>query len=290
MPMGLLDQYESRFARADKERYVHSRVSIQRVLFLTDQPADVTRRLAERARRLLRVIDERAEQPAEWVLVCGDDYSSGAAVLERVDHEKPDLVVTYRALKEQQRDLVYSLGTYLDVLTQALEVPILVLPVEQDLPDALVEEGTPEVMALTDHLTGQARLVDWGVRFVLGEGGELFLSHVEDDHTFARYLQVIGKVPSVDTEDAREEIRAQLLREPTDYIQSCADELARQGYPIKVHAIVKLGHRVQQYKELIAQHEVDLLVFVSQDEHQVAMHGVAYSLAVELKHLPLLLL
>ena len=43
-------------------------------------------------------------------------------------------------------------------------------------------------------------------------------------------------------------------------------------------------------QRLIEQHQVDLLVLNTQDENQLAMHGVAYALAVELRHIPLLML
>ena len=41
---------------------------------------------------------------------------------------------------------------------------------------------------------------------------------------------------------------------------------------------------------LIDDHDVNLLVFNTKDDKQLAMHGMAYSLAVELRHRPLLLL
>ena len=43
-------------------------------------------------------------------------------------------------------------------------------------------------------------------------------------------------------------------------------------------------------RRLIDEHKVDLLVMNSRDEDQLAMHGLAYPLAVELNHVPMLLL
>ena len=45
-----------------------------------------------------------------------------------------------------------------------------------------------------------------------------------------------------------------------------------------------------QYQRLIEEHKVDLLVFHTKDEDQLAMHGLAYPLAVELRHIPLLMI
>ena len=54
--------------------------------------------------------------------------------------------------------------------------------------------------------------------------------------------------------------------------------------------IVRLGRSVRDYRELVEARQVDLLVFNTKDSAQLAMHGMAYSLAVELKRVPLLLL
>ena len=43
-------------------------------------------------------------------------------------------------------------------------------------------------------------------------------------------------------------------------------------------------------EEQEAQHEADLLVMHTKDEDQLAMHGLAYPLAIEVRTVPLLLL
>ena len=48
--------------------------------------------------------------------------------------------------------------------------------------------------------------------------------------------------------------------------------------------------RVDAGERLIEEHEVDLLVMNTKDEDQLAMHGLAYSLAIELRAIPLLML
>ena len=59
---------------------------------------------------------------------------------------------------------------------------------------------------------------------------------------------------------------------------------------VDIKSIVTLGHRLKEYRTLIEQHEVDLLVFDTKDEDQLAMHGLSYPLAVELRQIPLLML
>jgi len=103
-------------------------------------------------------------------------------------------------------------------------------------------------------------------------------------------MTTISKIASVDTDTAREEIRRQLLKEPHDYIRSCREVLAKLEKSIEIQESVTLGHHLTDYRRLIEEHNVDLLVMNTKDEDQLAMHGVAYPLSVELRDLPLLLL
>ena len=121
-------------------------------------------------------------------------------------------------------------------------------------------------------------------------GGRLLLSHVEDDAIFERYMEAISKISTIDTDVAREEIRARLLKDPEDYIESCRERLARTSPELTIESIVTSGHHIRAYRRLIEEHEVDLLVMNTKDEDQLAMHGLAYSLAIELRTVPLLML
>ncbi len=142
---------------------------------------------------------------------------------------------------------------------------------------------------MTDHLTVYTHLINYAVRFV-DPGGALILTHVEDEVVFDRYIETISRIPSIDTESAEHAIRTQLLREPQDYIQSCRDALGEAGLSVDVETIVTMGHHIREYERLIEEHEVDLLVFNTKEEDQLAMHGLAYLLAIELRQIPLLLL
>ncbi len=89
---------------------------------------------------------------------------------------------------------------------------------------------------------------------------------------------------------ARQEIQARLLKDPEDYIESCRKGLARSAPDLTVEAMVTSGHHIRAYRRLIEEHEVDLLVMNTKDEDQLAMHGLAYPLAIELRAIPLLML
>ena len=51
-----------------------------------------------------------------------------------------------------------------------------------------------------------------------------------------------------------------------------------------------MGHHVADCRELAQANDVDLIVMNTKDEEQLAMHGLAYPLAIELRDIPLLLL
>ena len=97
-------------------------------------------------------------------------------------------------------------------------------------------------------------------------------------------------VTSIETEDARETIKAQLLKEPRDFIGRCRAAVEAQKLPVTIEELVTTGHRMSEYRQLIEKQEIDLLVMYARDDHQLAMHGRTYPLAVELRQIPLLML
>ena len=51
-----------------------------------------------------------------------------------------------------------------------------------------------------------------------------------------------------------------------------------------------MGHYLNDYRRLLDEHEIDLLVLNTKDDEQLAMHGLAYPLTVELRETPMMLL
>jgi len=200
------------------------------------------------------------------------------------------LICTYRNLHLAIPDFPHSLGVFVDVLTQVVAMPVLLLPSPRMLRDGRAKLNSPDVvMAVTDHLTGDDHLVSQAA-FFANPAGRLFLTHVEDEATFKRYIETIGKIPEIDTDHAREAILEQLLKEPHDYIRSCREVLKEADPDLDIQELITAGHRLSDYKRLIDEHDVSLLVMNTKDDEQLAMHGVAYPLAVELREIPLLLL
>ena len=270
--MTRIDQFESVFKSAERTPFVYARPSVGKVMLVTDLDIPAAEGFAERVRSFLKVLSD--DQPS-WEVLHDAEAATVGGLLERVESSAPDLIVTYRNLHSGAWRWPHSLGTHLDVLTQATPIPVLVLP----RPEREKWSGidTNSVLALTDHLTGDARLVNWAARFTVAEG-ELCLAHIED--------AVIAKISEIDTDLARREIERRLLKEPADYIVSVKEVLRAEGLPIRLSKVVEMGRVLADLEHLIAERRLDLLVLNTKDEDQLAMHGVAYPLAGELRAPP----
>lgn len=285
--VGKIDQFESVFRAASKSLFEYEPVEIKSILVITDLSEYEADRLGSSVREFLRVIDG---DDVEWRVVHGAEFGTVPALLELVEASLPDLVVTYRHLHSESWRWPYTLGEFVDVLTQVTTTPVIVLPhPESQRASQHAVQKTSCVMGLTDHLVGDHRLVNWAVRFTEPEG-RLHLAHVQDETEFERLMEVIGRIPSIDTDTARIEIAERLLKEPQDYIDSCRTKLEDAGVRLTVESTVKIGQRLREYERFIKEHGVDLLLFNTKDQDQLAMHGLAYPLAIELRQIPLLML
>ncbi len=283
-----VDQFESMFRSASREVFRYERVDIESVLVVTDRGKEEAGSFGGQIRDFLKVIS--VGNKVRWRDVSGSEFQTAGELLALTETAAPDLICTYRNLHSSAWRWPYSLGTHVDLLTQHTHVPVMLLPhpeAERSAEHAL--ENTNAVMAITDHLTGDDRLVNYALRFA-ESGGTVWLTHVEDAATFGRYIEAISRIPTIDTDEARTALREQLLKQPRDYIAGCVDVLRTAGTHVTVEGLALFGHHLSEYKRLIEQHAVDLLVLNTKNEDQLAMHGIAYALAVELRHIPLLML
>ena len=284
--MTKFDSFESVFKSADKSVYEHQTIDIQRVLVVTDSSEAASATLLQRLRSFLSVLGD----DLEWIHLGDSDFTSVGALLEAVEEASPDLIVTYRHLHSEAWRWPHGLGEYLDVLTQAVEAPVLILP-HPDAGQGLSHSisNTDRVMAITDHLTADARLVNYALRFTAASG-TCWLTHIESQRLFDHFLAAVEKIPEIESDDVRELVEAQLLKEPGDYIESCRKAIERLGLGIDIEAIVTMGDRVETYHRLVEDHRIDLLLLNTLDGDHHAMHGQAYPLAVEVREIPLLML
>ena len=284
--MSKVDQFESAFRSASKEVYEYQAPAIRSVLVVTDLEPDKTETFSQQLAKFLQVLGN----DLHWQVISGEQFSSTEDLLELVGPKNPDLICTYRNLHSSAWQYPHSLGAHLDVLLQRTPAPVLILPHPQaDYASEHALENTNAVMAITDHLASEHALVDYAAKFT-ENGGTLYLSHIEDHVVFERYIDAISKIDTIDTDNARERLQAQLLKEPTDYAASCAKALHENAKHLQVEALVSFGDSLEDYRNYIAQHQLDLLVMNSKDHDQLAMHGMAYPLAIELRQIPLLMI
>jgi hypothetical protein len=283
-----LDQFASAFKSAAKDIYAYTDIELGKVSIVTDLSEEATRIFADDLRDFLSVVADRDD--VVWDLHATKPDEHVGDLLDEIESERPDLICCYRNIHGRARSYPFSLGAHVDVLTQATSTPVLLLPPPTDegrlSPSC---KDTKHVMVLTDHLTGCDRLIDHGVRFVQS-GGHLVLAHLEDDATFERYIDTIAKIPALDTDVARESIRERLLRGPSDYINSVRSALEGELNGLKIDKEIRMGHHIVDCRKLIEDHDIRLVVMNTKDDEQLAMHGLAYPLAIELRETPLLML
>ena len=280
-----LDQFESVFKSADRQLFSSVEIELETILLVADGDTDQSEQMLYDLKQILAGIP--LLESATFDSISGDQYDSIQQLMGMIEQRRPDLICTVRNLKSFQPELPHRLGSYVDVMTQVLACPVLLLP--RPGPECRWT-AVRDVMAITDHLAGDNQLVSHACYFTPAEG-TLILAHVEDQRTFDRYVQTIAKIPTIETAMAESLLREQLLKEPTLFIENCRQQLVQQrGDSIQIEAVVTIGQQLEDYRKLIEQHQLDLLVMNTKDDDQLAMHGLAYPLTIELCEIPLLLL
>ena len=281
--MPTLDLFESVFKSAIKPRFHHTEPSVDRSLIITDLAQDEVEEFSGQVQQLLS-----HQQITEWEIISGDQYHSTLDLLSLLEDRTVDLICCYRNLHSQAWQHPHSLGSHLDVLIQKTSTPILVLPHPQaGYAYQHAYDNIQQVLAMTDHMTDDDRLVSYAAKFTASHG-HLHLAHIEDDIIFARYMEAIGKIATIDTQSAEVALRHQLLKYPREYIDSCKTDLESRYPHITVGNIVTFGRRLREYLDYVDELKVDLLVIHGKDEDQLAMHGLSYPLAIELRQIPIL--
>ena len=283
--MSKIDQFESAFKSAERNPFKLERVEFNNCLTVTDQDTAEADELTSQLQSFLQHV---THADSNWQALTRSDLRSVESFLKEIEKKQPDLICTYRNLMAPASEYPYSLGVFLDVMSQATSIPVLVVPSPVTKPDLNLTETVRSVMAITDHLAGEHHLVSMAAALT-PDDGSLTLAHVEDEKAFNRFIDSIGKIPEIDTEEARNLIMQQLLKDPKDYIESCREAIVAAGETYSVESVATIGHRLFDFKKIIREHDVDLVVLNTKDDDQLAMHGLAYPLSVELRDIPLLL-
>ena len=286
--MSTVDQFESVFKAAAKTTYMHETPSLGKVLLVTDMEESDGALYLNSVRQYF----EKTLLPDEtnWEVLSKNEFQTVKDLLGKVEEHRPDILITYRNLRSESWRWPYSLGEHLDVLTQITTTPVLVLPhPDRDDASEFLSKSPENVMAVSGHMCGEGTLIKYASAFT-PKGGKLLLSHIEDKVTLDRYLDAIEKIPDIDSEVARETLFARLLNDAKDFSESAREGLKQAGLDISVECMAQLGSRLEDYRKLIEEGQVDLLVMHAKEDDQLAMHGMAHPLAVELRAVPILLL
>jgi len=283
----LFDEFESIFRSADKPIFHFAPPRVEKILLMSDLSNQEAQTFEKRVRQFV----ESGEPGGNitWEAVHGEEPDTPDELLNIVEEHAPDLIVTQRNLHDDIKAPHFGLGVYVEVLTQSTGVPVMVAPRLWDEAFEKATEKLEDVMLVTDHLVGDDRLVNWAVHFV-NDSGILFFTNVESQVVFQRYMSVISRIPGIETELAEGEIRRELLKEAEDYIQRCCEILAKVKPNLQTEAIVTMGYPLSTYRELLKQHRHEMLVMDSKDEKQIAMRGLAYTMAVEFSDIAMLLI
>jgi hypothetical protein len=286
--MSTVDQFESVFKAAAKTTYLHENPSFGKVLLVTDMEESDGALYLNSVRQYF----EKTLLPneANWEVLSKNEFQTVKDLLGKVEEHRPDILITYRNLRSESWRWPYSLGEHLDVLTQVTTTPVLVLPhPDRDDASEFLSKTPENVMAVSGHMCGEGTLIKYASAFT-PKGGKLLLSHIEDKVTLDRYLDAIEKIPDIDSDVARETLLNRLLNDAKDFSESAKHGLKEAGLDISVECMAQLGSRLDDYRKLIEDGKVDILVMHAKEDDQLAMHGMAHPLAIELRAVPILLL
>ena len=283
-----LDEFESQFNSAVKTPYVYEAISLSSIALVCDKEKAASDELLKEVQNLVPPLTGHSEP--RWKVFDRDSFTTVSDLLSNLEDFGADLVIAERNLKLDHADnLVYGLTNYIDALTQMMEAPVLLLP-EQETGGGEAKRDAPKaIMVETNHLTGDSRLINWGVRFAEPDRS-LYLTHIEDGVAFAKTIDAISKIPEIDTRLAEQTIHDTLLKLPHDFAGSTRASLRSKFPDLKVEEIVRFGSALSDYETIIDEKAIDLLVLNTKELGQLAMNGIAYAMAVEFKRRPLLLL
>lgn len=276
-----LDDFESVFRSALKPSFVRERVLLEQVVHISDQGPAERDAEAQRVREFLSALDDGDH--GAMLSLGRSDWSSAQELIDKIEALTPQLIVCQRHLGDPDSDLAYTLGSVVDILTQATSVPVLLLPT----PGSPLR-SSERTMVVTDHLTQDAHLVSWGVHMT-PDHGVLFLAHIEDEEHFEHFAHALRRVPGVDTDPTLARLKDKLLTLPTDYVHAVQKTLQEENVQETVVPVVHFGDPLKLYPKLVVEHQIGLLICNTKDAGQSAMAGFAHALAVSMRTLPLLL-
>ena len=152
-----VDEFESVFRAAAKERFRFAPPEVATLLVVTDLEGEDEEVFLDATRLLLAPLVEGRD--VAWEERGAGAWEGVEGVLGLVDEVRPDLVVTYRNLRSDAWKYSYSLGVYLNALTRATPLPVFVTPHPRAFPAlGWKESRTDSEMVINGELAGDDAL------------------------------------------------------------------------------------------------------------------------------------
>ena len=278
--MTQIDQFESVFRAAFQDSFQYQKIPLNRLTIVSDLPENEGQDYLNVIRSFL---GNSHDQHFQLLHFKPDDNLDGLD--EKLNELRPDLVISYRNLGASKDNTKLTIGENLDFLLHGTSYPILVMPAPQ-LGIPLING---RVLTIANDLSKDPLLINYAVAITQPEESNLLL-HLEDQGIFDRYMEIISKVPSIDTEDARNKIQRQLMKEPLDYIGSCTQILREANVPIRIVGKTMMGNSLATVRSIITEESIRLLVMRTRHNEQIALHGLAYPILTEIREIPILML
>lgn len=274
-----IDHFASLFRAADKEQVDIPDVLVSRVALITDVSKEESNKLWERWKGIFPT-------PVEIILLDGTMTQSLPLLIEALNGVEVDLVVTYRCLHSDAWKYPYAVGSYIEVLTQIVSFPVLLMPhIHEDMKNYA---NAKQILLMSSELTKESALVGFANAFAT-KNSSLLLAQIDDKSMFLRIIDIISKIPQIDTDDAKQYISQRREQEMNDWVFRCKQSLSQKSNAPVVSQIDMLDPSMKQCAEVIEKHKADLVVINTKDDEQLAIHGLAYPIMVQFRHIPLLL-
>ena len=157
--MTQIDQFESIFRAASKSVFEYEDWDLRKITVVCDGDKNAANAFCEDIKQFVSHAFDL--ESIQWTVIAGSEFTTVDSLIKLVEKESPCLICSHRNLHIPSTEYPYSLGVYIDVLTQAAEAPVLLLPHPQiknaDSETSHVEtknwhSDTKRVMAITDHL------------------------------------------------------------------------------------------------------------------------------------------
>ncbi|MEO1382824.1 MAG: hypothetical protein AAFV78_06300 [Bacteroidota bacterium] len=285
--MSDLSAFESVFRRALRSRFEQEEIQLGNILLINDLEREDAALFEEQVHQYLQL--SLPAKSYQLHTLGRNNFSPWPQFRSHIARLKPDLIITYRLLWVEDISARKSLGSYIDLLSQDTDYPVLIMPHPKLFKTEKLLQKPGAVLVATEHLYDDHRLVNYALKFAKADQS-LIMVHIEDEDTFDYYMDAIAKIPGIDTETARETLSEQLLAGPHHYAESVKEVLEADGSTFRLEEHIEFGHLITSYRALMEAHPTDLLVTNTKDDTQLAMHSIGYSLAVEFRENPVLLL